>query len=246
MKKTKLYLKEVIQQEDKDKDFVLIQPVEFVGTIETGLYDSIKLGELVNSFFKSFTDDYEGCFIEADNLNFGRPTCNLYFQDNVVTDSSKLKAIKSLMVTKQESRRLNPYERTMTIQNRNTARAFDFDDQAKGLLANFLPRVNGGKIDWNKHIVEIKEPIGNYGNQYRILVKVSNIDINKLVRAIFGRYEENGDKFEYLVLMVRPNGSPQSKNYIWKVEKLNTSVVDRMYSELGAIPQNGIPMFKAR
>lgn len=244
MKKTKLYLKEIIQPQEKTEDFVLVEPAHFEGTFETGLYDSIKLGELVNSFFKSLSDDYEGCFIEPDN--YSRVTCNLYFQDNVITDSSKLKAIKSLKVTKQEARKSSIYDRSLAIQNRNSARAYDFEDQAKGLLANFLPRTGNGKVDWNKHVVEVKEPISNFGGQYKILVKVSNVDVNKLVRAIFGRYEEDGDKFEYLVTMVRPNGMPQAKNFVWNVQKLNVSVVDRMYKELGAIPQNGIQMFRVR
>lgn len=243
MKKTKLYLKPNRAQE-KNEDFILIEPVPFEGTVKTGLYDSIRLSELINSFFQSLTDDYEGCFIEPDN--YGRISCNLYFQDNVITDNTKLKAIKSLMVTKNESRRRSIYDRSLTIQNRNSSRAFDFEDDAKGLLENFLPKFSKDKVDWNKHVSEVKEPISGFGNQYKILIKVSNIDVNKLMRSIFGRYEDDGDKFEYLVTMARPNGMPQSKNFIWTIQQLNASVVERKYKELGAIPQNGIQMFRVK
>lgn len=237
-----------------------VEPIKFVGTQSAMQIRDIDLSLIINSLFKEPLSDYEGCVVAPDLYDNGKIKVALYFKDKgEPTNPKSKKAIQPIVLGAKDINRTDMKQRLMNMNRVNKNRTYELTQDAKDILSEFIETNNRNKINWNAYTLE--QPDSNaYGMNYSIAVRVSGIDIYKLLKKIYGSYvevEEEDDKgrtikmkqpLQYNISIVKAIGANvpgATQSYLFNILQLNATEVDRLVAKLGYVPQIGIPMVRA-
>ena len=217
-----------------------VTPIAFDGLIKSKLISTIGLGKLVWNLFKPVFPEYEGCVILPDQ--YGQLQVTLYFKDKgKITDSNLVKAIAPVGMTQPTS---NAFERIASINQRLSSKKFELTKDAKDILSDFFWVKGNNKVNWSQFVTEV---ISNDYNGYSVHLKVTGLDINRILRKIYGS-KVKGSRVDYSLSIVKPigvDGSGLLQNYLISIQQLDTREVENLAREIGVIPVQGtIPMLK--
>lgn len=214
----------------------LEEPLKFISTIGGELTTSIDLCGSINTLFKSIFPDYEGSVMMVNN--FGQPTLTLFFKEKGGGDIIPL-----------TSRAMgnSPTERLNRMNLRNKSKTYTVSDKLKDVIEQFSIQQGRQKLNLDNKVTEIAQQ--SYGMS-SILVSVSDIDLNKVLKTLYGeRDKETGAKYEYQVSIIKPmgmGGFNTEVNYVIKVDQLNLKKIDELAGRIGLMPSSGtIPMVRA-
>ena len=214
------------------------QPLKFEHTLETMITSTFDISKTVNQLFKAAFDDYEGCVITPNHL--GNLDVKLYFVDN-----GGKQMVPLIDRNGAPSRSMNERIKNMNSINKN--KTYRLSDETLEILSEFVETSGGmkNKINWNMLVSEVADPTYN---GYRILMQVSSISINKILRTLYGNKSENGNYIDYMLQIVRPvsqSASANNTNFLVTVLKLDQSSVEGVAKRVGIIPTSGtIPMIR--
>lgn len=229
------------QQERKKKArLYLEEPLEFVGTIDGHVTTTVDLAKNINSLFNTAFDDYEGSVISQNHL--GELTASLFFRD---TGAGNIEPIVKPNV-RGSNRTMSPAERVRNINLRNTNKTYTLSEELKEILEQFLNIPHKGKPNWDRMYNEVSERM--YGGMTNIYVRVDNININKVLKVLYGSETASGDRLEYNITVMKPvgmNAPGANQNHIIKVDRLNVKEIERLANKVGMMPSVGtIPMIR--
>lgn len=237
-----------VQNQKQDLYIEVSEPEKFRGILKSDVTTTEKLGKKINKLFDTVFSDYQGCSIMPDNFT-GMLQINLFFRENLNPDPDKYKAFNQAGTIVDRSTPL--IQKINIINKRNTNKKYEISEEAKQLLTEFYS-IRGGKApDWRQVVLEECEP-ANMGTV--IYNKVIGMDLNKIVRKLFGGKEMHAgnkcDRIDYQVTCMKPlinpgmaNMAPVNLNYQISIQQLNSSLVNELANEVGIIPSVGkIPM----
>lgn len=244
---------------EKEKyTITLEEPVDFPSQIETQMMTTYDLSKIVNKFFSNVIEDYEGCICLPDQMG-GRINVELYFREKPVTDGkSKTRTIQRVNQALNSgiggNRALNPQQMIQNISSivSSNSKLYTLTDEAKEYLYDFIIRdhkIPFEKINWNQYYVEQHDQ--NY-NMQTVYVKVVGIDINAILKTIFGfrKKIEGTDKytyFDYDISVIRPVGVAYSsnQNYLITIQRFDQHEVEKLAAKVGLVSTVGsIPMVR--
>lgn len=218
-----------------------VTPAKFDGLIKSKVITTIGLGKLVWNLFKPVFPDYEGCVIVPDQ--HGQLQLTLYFKDKgKLSDPNLVKAVTPIGAS--QDRTNTALERISSLNLRLSANKFELTKDAKEILSEFYWIRNNGKVNWKQVVSEVKSQ--DY-NGYSVHLKVTGLDINRILRKIYGS-KVDGNRVDYQLSIIRAVSSDMSgtlQNYLISIQQLDIKEVESLAREVGAIPVHGtIPMLK--
>lgn len=230
-------------QEDKVYD------VEFSETEYFNAQHSIKyittnrISSIVNDLFFSVRD-YEGCIIKCES---GMISCDLYFHLNPNADEGNfVESIDSKILTQATSK----YQR---INLRGQANKLFLTDKGKNVLSKYMLPIKGvdsrdwRKFPWKRIAVEVADN-QQYGQPVPLL-KISNIDIVKILKKRFQYPEVKGHKYQWNLTVMRPLSNPMMggvQNFLLQIAIADGISIEELAAEAGYIgsTQGSIPMVR--
>ena len=235
------------QEQQRKPKRVKFKAVPFVGEKAGKMITSMDLSALMYDAFSIVFSDFEGCIIVRDQFN--NPQVLMYFKDRPARDGM-VKAIEpySNRVTNSPNAAVN---RLFAFDARSRNKCYDLTQDAKDILEPFMQRRGNAKINWGQCFEEKWE---NAYNNSSIVVEIKNLDIIKLVKAIYGSTkivkDETGndreDRVDYAISVIRPivmgfvpNTSGMDVNFLLSIDQLDVREVENLARKLGAVPTNG-------
>lgn len=225
---------------------ITMQPQDFESVIDSKVTTTAKLAKTVSTIMKTTFVDFEGCIILPDNS--GKLSVALYFKDKQDDSTEKVKALQPVVGRRSNT---SAYQRITNWNVRTRDKIYDLSQTAKEILSEFIPKARNGKINWSNIMCEQTQY--EY-NMQTIYVQIFGLDINRLVKKIYGNKIKKGEvieRYEYNVTPLKPivTGINPTinipKDFIIKIERLNTREVEEIAKMVGTIPMSGaIPMIR--
>lgn len=225
-----------------------LDPIPFDGMVKSKLMTTKDLGVLINSLFKSIFFDYEGSTVIVEN---GGINVALYFRDRGTDDGQRYRGVIPTVAPKSANQ-TSIKERIIRLNASAKGNSYMLSQEAKDILTEFVFSRHGinknAQIDWNQYVSEVIEGGGMFGGVQTINVKVSNIDVMKVLRKLYGN--KSDDSFvDYNISIIKPviNGMNQGiyQNFLISVQQLQNSDVERLAEQLGMMPSGGnIPIIR--
>lgn len=225
-------------QNIEDKFYLKVDnPEEFKGTLNGEITTTLELSKRINTLFGKVYEDYEACIIlfNPDNTI----TATLYFKDkgggHIIPLSSSRK-----------DRGISPMDRIYNMNLRTRNKTYKLSDELQDVLKQFMfkDRISN-RVNLNKNINEVSD---NYGGRSNIYLEINNIDVTKVLRAIYGSMNKDQDRLEYAVTFLKAMGGftqGLAQNYIIKIDQINSTMVDKLAAQVGTISSiNSIPMVR--
>lgn len=215
----------------------LEKPVPFKGTLNGDITTSVELAKVINKLFSSAFKDYEGCTLGLNQ--FGQFNCALYFKDKGNGDIIPL-------AVSTRGRNSSPADRIKAMNLRNKNKTYTISDTLRDVLEQFV-NVQGGrnaKPNIDAKLTEVMEQA--YGSAGFIYVMIDDININKILKTIYGSKDEES-RYDYNVTVIKPVGpmGGTNQNYIIKVDQLDITKVEQLAAKVGLVPTVGtIPMIR--
>jgi len=217
-----------------------VTPLKFDGLIKSKLTTTISLGKMIYDLFKSTFPEYEGCVIQPNQ--YGILQVTLYFKDNGKLTNHK--AVKAVAPVGSSQARNSAYDRIASLNQRFSSKKFELTKDAKDILEEFYWTKGNQKVQWNQFVTEI---VSQDYNGYSVHLKVTGLDITKILRKIYGS-KVDGSRVDYAVSIVKPigmDGTGLLQNYLISIQQLDTREVENLAKEVGVIPvQGSIPMIR--
>lgn len=224
------------------RGYLEVQPLPFDSTIQTKAITTVELCYSINKLFNSICQDYDGSIIVMNQ--FGNLELVLYFSDKgEPTDSSKFKNLINTSVVKKTDSALDRLKRVST---RNFSRTFELTDDTKDLLEEFMNIRPNQKVNWanRNNVTEVSQQTSYSNAANKISVKVTGLDLQKILRKIYGS-KINGNKVDYQLTVVTPIGQMVGSyaNYLMTLSRLDCSKLEELCTSAGMMPvHNSIPM----
>lgn len=224
-------------QEQQKTYLRLENPLPFKGTINGDITTSVDLARTINKLFSSAFKDYEGCTLGLNQ--FGQFNCSLYFKDkgngNIVP-----------LAVSTRGRQFSPSDRIKAMNLRNKNKTYTISDELRDVLEQFVNFQGGrnAKPNVNNHITEVTEQA--YGGAGFIYIMIDNININKILKTIYGSKTEDS-RYDYNVSVIKPIGmmGGANQNYIVKVDQIDATKVEQLAAKVGMVPTVGtIPIIR--
>jgi hypothetical protein len=220
---------------------VVDEPEEFKGILRSDITTTERLSKKVNRLFNAVFNDYIGCSIVPNQ--FGTLQLSLFFKDNGLK-GDKYNAF--VPVGTAISKNSGIIQKIDIMSRRQSSRKYEMTPEARELLSEFFMIPNNQKeVNWNQVTLEEVEP-NNMG--MIIYNKIINMDLNRVVKKIFGGKVE-GSRVDYQIIPMKPisTGIPgvsnMSLNYMISIQQLDVNLVNELASSQGIIPTVGkIPM----
>lgn len=203
-------------------------PDEFKSTIKTTITNTVDLVKKINGFFRAMgIVDFYGSTLKP-NPTTGQLELVLYFKPDNNTDGIHFVE----PVVGQTNRNSNATARVLSLNTRNSGRTVQLSLDGKDVLQDFILKGYNQKIDWNRYSTEVTEqaPFGSY---YNIYLRVYNIDINKILKCIWGGKDEQGGRYEYAININRV--IPGSDNLIITIQQLNEKNLQEIAAKIGIV-----------
>lgn len=229
------------QQETRKKaKLYLEEPLEFVGTIDGHITTTVDLAKNINTLFNTAFGDYEGSVISQNHL--GELTASLFFKD---TGAGNIEPLVKTNV-RGSNKSMSPAERVRNMNLRNINKTYTLSEELKEILEQFLNLSPKAKVNWDRMYSEVAERM--YGGMNNIYVRVDNININKVLKVLYGSETANKERLEYNITVIKPIGMGAggiNQNHIIKVDRLNVKEIERLANKVGMMPSVGtIPMIR--
>lgn len=221
------------QQPKREKAKLVVEPSEFDGLLKSKLTTTLALSRQVNALFRPVFSDFEGSIVTPNQ--FGQLDVTLFFKDKGNAMDGQ---IKSLVPVTETVTGGGAIDRIMRMNLRNSAKSYDFSEETKEVLSDFIYTRGNSNPKWKEHIYEQTEQ--NY-NGYTIYVKVLGIDIVRVLKKIYGN-KVNGSFIDYNVSIIKPIGvdnSGANQNYLVNIQQLDSKQVEKLANEIGIIPVSG-------
>lgn len=226
-------------KDEKQKHFLkLEQPLEFKSTVSGIITTAMELSKQINGLFGIFTD-YEGCALKP-NSN-GEVSVTLYWRD---------KGGKEVVPIYEQNRGADVKSRIMNFNNiaRGRNKTYKFADHVKEVLEQFVKNPGNKNVNIDNMSYEAFEP--TYGGAGTIYLQIDNIDINKILKTLYGDKAPDGSRYEYNVSFIKPiNAMPGIgvPNYLFKIDRLDSKQVEEIASKIGMIATVGtLPIIRER
>jgi len=236
--------------EKKDKLVLeLDTPVQFESLIQTAYYTTCSFcDEFINPLFHNVFSDFYGSKIEIAN-NRSLITVLAFYENNI--DDTRVKGIERTIAngSNDVDSRIKLINNTLASDRYHNQ--YKLTQDCKDLLESIIPgaaRQQNGKIRWND--ISGENCISNNfnfvsGNQSQVIIQVQ-IDINKLLRVIFGAKNAD-DSFQYMAVLGNPinpvsgfGGQLIVKNWQLFVMKLSNKAVNEVTKSYGVSGQNNL------
>ena len=226
------------------------KPLKFDGSLKTKIISTMELCETISSLLGPAIYEYVGCKIElnvgkalpevANSFMYGAPYVDIYLRYRGEDKTEKIKALNSRVpVGNNDDKNVSIAERFARV-NRTFASTsmFTLTDDIKEALAEYMPK--GKRTNWNCITEEIVNPM-NYFGKDETLVRISGIDLTKLVSEIYSTKDEEDDakkeadkkeKYEYIIEPRTPIPS-QTNEFIIQIIQYDIATTNRIQSMLG-------------
>lgn len=239
------------------------QPETFEAFGKTTRKNSADLSRQIFAHFSQTFHELRGCNMIV--LPNGQIGVELYFERNTEPlPNGKIMNLDSLIDPVGGSR-TNMYERMNIVQNRRMGKAFTLNNETKLLLSKFMyggknaNMPNNNKVWGNENVlrevhIPTNDPFRRGFNSDRILVRVSGLDIHKILQELYGRdiitktvVDKDGDinhrseaRYEVRFIKALVDGS-----FIMNIEQFDTAAIERIFMQENPIPQNylGVQMY---
>ena len=207
---------------------------EFESTVGTSLITSMKLTKKINGLFRSAgIADFYGTTLRL-NESTGQLELAAYFEPSNNIEDGRIYFAEPTTYQHRQSTS-SAFNRIASLNIRNSGRTLQLSQDGKDVFEELIFRNYNQKVDWNRYATEVVEN-GNF-NRYNIYLKVQNIDINKVLKKIWGDRAEDGSRLDYQVSIARfISGSP---NMVLSVQQLNEKVLNNLAEEIGIIGGTG-------
>ena len=245
-------------------EFIKWQPETFEAFGKTIRMNSADLSRKIYSHFKQTFHELRGCNIVL--LANAQIAVELYFERNSEPlPDGKIMNLDSLIDPVGSGSKTNLYERMQVTQNRRMGKAFTLNNETRLLLSKFmyggknanLP--NNNKVWGNENTlrevhIPSTDPFRRGYNTDRILVRVSNLDIRKILQELYGnsivyKTEVNEDTdvnytanamYEVRFIKAMADGT-----FIMNIEQFNKDAVEKIFMQENPVPQQylGVQMY---
>lgn len=198
------------QAKTKAMEIKFDEHLSFDPICDSKFLSSKDLCTLISQMFRDCYADYEGCtfeFVPGSTI----PMISLYFNhknyDGADLPVACSKDIDEDNTVNNTLRRVRSYQNALRNGDR-----FHLTPEGKDGLADFLIssrnlyKNKNGEVDWKKIHSDVSDPNAMYmggngmGTQY---TKVSYLDPNKIVAAMFGDVDETKNRWEYGVRVIK-------------------------------------------
>lgn len=200
--------------EEKEYRVVVEENEKFDYITQTKYIDSNELCKKISDIFKvAFADCYGCTFDPVPGSNMFM--ISLYFNHDKHGDSEFVAVTKDL---EQDNTKNATLRRTRSYGHRllegdhyhitkngiSALTPFIMDPtEARHIYRNSSKQYGISEINWDKIVSETADSSYGYGSIPRQLTKISFLDLNKIVKLIYGATNEDGKKLEYGVQIIR-------------------------------------------
>lgn len=224
-------------KKEREKMKLEVKSRKFDGVNSTELTTTVDLAKMINSLFRPVFSDYEGCLVQP--VNDGSLTVTLFLKDKGQVNDGSIKAMISSRDMAKENKD-SAVARVLSLNNTLSPKKYSLTQDAKDILEDFLiVPFRNGKIQWNNYVTEVNE---QNGYQQTIYLQVMNLDLNKILRVIYGDKIEDGSKVVYNANIIKPIGvaiNGLEQTFMVNVIQLNVSKLEEVAQKVGVNPTIG-------
>ena len=210
--------------EDKKSISLTVEPVDFRPVSDVKILSSTELASYINDILNDVFVDYEGCNINItfnEKLRCFSVVPAIFFKVLPRYDKDSLYAFKTVKAANATesaiSNKLRRCYRRNTLNDSNSN--VEITNDAKELLKPFMLSNDNGNIKWD---ASYRITSNNTG----LFVEVFNIDMIKILKAIFGKRDKStGDRYEYEIYPLGIVQSPYRKADEWAI-RITRNYVD--------------------
>lgn len=212
-----------VTQKEKKFSIIVTEPDNFDPLMESKCLTTMDLADKVNQLLSPMFADYEGCFINPPDQTHGYVSVSVFFRATNKTPGEgqikNLEAINSQTTTintgNKRSSDAGVLDQIMAMNTRVKGRSFKLTQKTKEGLSDFIPMKEVTEDYWKNNVIEMTDATPYGAMQYVIYVRVDGLDLNRLLKKIYGGVEIDdvtGDKryIDYMVTLVRPIQSPMA------------------------------------
>lgn len=240
------------------------QPETFEAFGKTTRINSAELSRKISAYFKQTFHEFKGCNMVI--LANGQIGVELFFERNTEPlPNGKIMNLDSLVDAVSSGSRTNLYERMQVTQNRRMGKTFTLNNETKLLLSKFMyggrnaNMPNNKKVWGNENVlreihIPVNDPYLKGYNTDRILVRVSNLDIRRIIQELYGKdiitktvANESGDTnyrsgARYEVRFIKPNADG---TFIMNIEQFDSAAIEQIFMKENPVPQAylGVQMY---
>ena len=226
---------EQLEKEEKERVRIKAGSRNFPDLIATVYSDTVKFPKEVNSLFRSVFADWHGTKIELIQNRQIFTTIHFHEIPEGSEGDSLYRGIERT-VTKESlssaDSRIDALNHFASFGHRNQYR---LTKEAKQILKDVVPvqyiNHKNGNVDWNKLVSEGSIPSDmGYGMIATVQVVV---DINRILKLMYGDKDEEGNKWQYMATIGNPiNPAPSPAGLIasqWQLFLMRCNVKDVEY-----------------
>ena len=243
-------------------EYIKWQPETFEAFGKTTRINSAELSRKICAHFKQTFHELKGCnIVILANGQFG---VELFFERNTEPlPDGKIMNLDSLV--DPAGSRANLYERMQVTQNRRMGKTYTLNNETRLLLSKFMyggknaNMPDNNKVWGNENVLRevhmpVNDPYRRGYNTDRILMRVTGLDIRKILQELYGRdiitktvANDAGDtnyrseaRYEVRFIKANIDGS-----FVMNIEQFDAAAIEKIFMQENPIPQQylGIQMY---
>lgn len=244
-------------------EYIKIQPEPFKAFGKTTRMNSADLSRKISAMFSAYFHDFRGTnIIPAPNGQF---VVELFFSKNKEDlPKNKIKNLDNLI--DNSNRNVDCFYMQQVINNRRIGKLYTLNNETKLLLSSFMfggkdaAKPNNKKVwDNESYVKEIHIPTSNpyyrNNNMEEVLVRVTGLDIRRILQAIYGNSMITGTTrdadgndvnhyanahYEIRLLKMMPDGT-----FMVNIEQFDDEEIKKLFAkENPSMPQyTGVKMY---
>lgn len=240
------------------------QPETFEAFGKTTRINSAELSRKIYNHFKQTFHELKGVNIVI--LANAQIAVEMFFEKNTEPlPNGKIMNLDSLVDPVGRGSNNNLYERMQVTQNRRMGKTFTLNNETKLLLSKFMyggknaNMPNNNKVWGSENVlrevhIPVNDPFRRGYNTDRILVRVSGLDIRRILQELYGKdiitktvANETGDtnyrsEARYEVRFIKAN---TDGTFIMNIEQFDSAAIEKIFMQENPIPQMylGVQMY---
>lgn len=239
------------------------QPETFEAFGKTTRINSAELSRKIYNHFKQTFHELKGVNLVAMPNQIA---VEMYFERNTEPlPDGKIMNLDSLIDPVGSGAKNNMYERMNVVQNRRMGKTFTLNNETRLLLSKFMyggknaNMPNNNKVWGNENVlrethIPTNDPFLRGYNTERILVRVSNFDIRRILQELYGKdivtktvANETGDtnyrseaRYEVRFVKYANDGT-----FVMNIEQFDSAAIEKIFMQENPIPQQylGVQMY---
>jgi hypothetical protein len=239
-----------LEKEKEDKFTISVtQPADFPSLLKGAVITSKELMDKVSELFSAAYKDFMGCYLTPRPNGMGFDI-KLYFALPVSVDNEGASYAFDLLSSPSPKKGI--FGTLQSIEKRTSQRIYTITQHGREGLEDFLLIAPGRKPDWKQYLFEETQQSNINGGVYAV---VTNLDINKILAAIYGQ-KENDEYLQYLLTPIRPlypnqayqasplgmNQAQVSGDWLLSLQRMSMKELNNLSRKVGISQTNGIPM----